>query len=43
MELRKTHGNYDVIVNFQTRPPMPEEDPQQQEGQEKGPKDLTGS
>jgi complement component 1 Q subcomponent-binding protein len=43
MELKKTHGNYDVTVNFQARPPMPQEDtPQQGEGeQEKGPADFT--
>lgn len=34
MELRKSHGNYEVVVNFQARPPMPQEE-QQQEGQEK--------
>jgi hypothetical protein len=36
MELRKTQGNYEVIINFQAKPPMPQEETQtQQEGEEK--------
>jgi hypothetical protein len=34
MELRKSHGNFDIIVNFQAKPPMPQEE-QQEDGQEK--------
>ncbi len=34
MELRKTQGNFEVIVNFQAKPPMPQEE-QEGEGQEK--------
>ncbi len=34
LELKKTHGNYDVTVTFQAKPPIPQED-QQQEGEEK--------
>jgi hypothetical protein len=35
MELRKTHGNFEVIVNFQAKPPMPQEEQQSEDGQEK--------
>ena len=34
LELRKTHGNFDVIVNFQAKPPIPQ-DEAPQEGEEK--------
>lgn len=34
MELRKTHGNYEIVINFQAKPPMPQEETQQ-EGEEK--------
>lgn len=34
MELRKTQGNFEVIVNFQAKPPLPQEE-QQGEGEEK--------
>ena len=34
LELKKTHGNYEVIVNFQAKPPIPQEE-QQEEGQDK--------
>lgn len=34
MELRKSHGNYDIVINFQAKPPMPQEEAQQ-EGEEK--------
>jgi hypothetical protein len=33
LELKKVHGNYEVIVNFQAKPPVPQEE--SQEGQEK--------
>ena len=34
LELRKTQGNFEVIVNFQAKPPIPQ-DEQPQEGEEK--------
>ena len=34
MELKKTQGNYEVLINFQAKPPMPQEEAQQ-EGEEK--------
>jgi hypothetical protein len=34
MELRKTKGNFELIINFQAKPPLPQEE-QQQEGEEK--------
>jgi hypothetical protein len=37
MELRKTHGNFEIIVNFQAKPPIPnEEQDQQQDDSERG-------
>jgi hypothetical protein len=39
MELRKTHGNYEIVINFQAKPPMPQEETQQ-EGEEKSKKIL---
>jgi len=36
LELRKSHGNYDVVVNFQAKPPIPqEENPQESEEKSK--------
>ncbi len=35
LELRKSHGNFDVVVNFQAKPPIPQEENPQQEGEEK--------
>lgn len=34
MELRKTTGNFEIIINFQAKPPMPQ-DENPQEGEEK--------
>ena len=34
LELKKSHGNFDVIVNFQAKPPIPQ-DEVPQEGEEK--------
>jgi hypothetical protein len=39
MELKKTQGNYEVLINFQAKPPMPQEETQQ-EGEEKSKKWL---
>jgi hypothetical protein len=35
LELKKTHGNFEVLVNFQAKPPIPQEEQNQQEGEEK--------
>jgi hypothetical protein len=37
MELKKSHGNFDIIVNFQAKPPIPQDD-QPQEGEDKSKK-----
>jgi hypothetical protein len=34
LELKKTHGNFDIMINFQAKPPIPQ-DEQPQEGEEK--------
>jgi len=34
LELRKTQGNFDIIINFQAKPPIPQ-DEQPQEGEDK--------
>ncbi len=31
MELRKTIGNFDIVINFQAKPPMPQEEGLQEE------------
>ncbi len=35
LELKKTHDKFDVIVNFQAKPPMPQDEQAPEEGQEK--------
>jgi len=40
MELRKTQGNFEVIVNFQAKAPVPQENEPQQEQEEKMPENM---
>lgn len=35
LELKKTQGNFDVVVNFQAKPPIPQDEQNQQDGEEK--------
>jgi hypothetical protein len=41
MELKKKEGPYEVVVNFQAKPPLPSEGEQGQEGGEKMPENMT--